>query len=175
MRKKGNKRKGATIAELCVVLAVISVISAMVVSFTVMISDKTKDSRKNVEVSNDLDRICTAFENFVEYYNSEDSVWSVDGDSLKVTMDGETYEATFDGEKKEFYARIGDGEPMRVYTTRVKTVEFDLLQKDGKSVFFCRVTYYAPTSGKSEEECVRVFARCPRSGTVVSDGTEVAP
>lgn len=62
MRRLVNRKKGATLAELCVVLAVITIISVVVVSFSVMVHQRVNISTDKLKAMEDI----TIVEHFIE-------------------------------------------------------------------------------------------------------------
>ena len=77
-------RRGVTLVELCIVLALISVVTVMVTSFTVLArSYAYKASRENgVRLS--LNAIEHAFDTWVSAFDDSDNEFSVEGSALKV-------------------------------------------------------------------------------------------
>ena len=77
-------RRGVTLVELCIVLALISVVTVMVTSFTVLTrSYAYKASRENgIRLS--LNAIEHAFDTWVSAFDDSDNEFSADGSSLKV-------------------------------------------------------------------------------------------
>ena len=54
MKMKNKQRRGATVAELMVVIAVLAIAATMVVSFSAMTSGTTKLANAKLEALNDI-------------------------------------------------------------------------------------------------------------------------
>ena len=67
--KKCEKR-GFTVAELCIVLAVISIVSTVVISFTAMVTQRSKISRAQLSALQDIELIETLVEAHIEDPNT---------------------------------------------------------------------------------------------------------
>ena len=83
-RRSFTARRGVTLVELCIVLALISVVTVMVTSFTVLArSYAYKASRENgIRLS--LNAIEHAFDTWVSAFDDSDNEFSVEGSSLSV-------------------------------------------------------------------------------------------
>ena len=71
MKMKNKQRRGATVAELMVVIAVLAIAATMVVSFSAMTSGTTKLANAKLEALNEIRLAESAIEGFIES-NSND-------------------------------------------------------------------------------------------------------
>ena len=91
-RRKRNTR-GVTLAELCIVMAVIAIVSTMVVSFTVLMQARTRVIAADRDTVSDLGTVESALDRFIRTYDSDeyaivqgDPIWASDNPVLS-TLD----------------------------------------------------------------------------------------
>lgn len=91
-RRKRNTR-GVTLAELCIVMAVIAIVSTMVVSFTVLMQARTRVIAADRDTVSDLGTVESALDRFIRTYDSDeytivqsDPIWTSDNPVLS-TLD----------------------------------------------------------------------------------------
>lgn len=91
-RRKRNTR-GVTLAELCIVMAVIAIVSTMVVSFTVLMQARTRVIAADRNTVSDLGTVESALDRFIRTYDSDeytivqdDPIWASDNPVLS-TLD----------------------------------------------------------------------------------------
>lgn len=87
--KKCEKR-GFTVAELCIVLAVISIVSTVVISFTAMVTQRSKISRAQLSALQDIELIETLVEAHIENGNNIDDIVLEENDGVKKIKIGES-------------------------------------------------------------------------------------
>lgn len=116
--KKCEKR-GFTVAELCIVLAVISIVSTVVISFTAMVTQRSKISRAQLSALQDIELIETLVEAHIESVsNTSDNqvtvFWNID--DKKLTVGNNTY--TFESVEKitDNHQQSDSGDVLYVYT-----------------------------------------------------------
>lgn len=87
-RRKRNTR-GVTLAELCIVMAVIAIVSTMVVSFTVLMQARTRVIAADRDTVSDLGTVESALDRFIRAYDSDeytivqsDPIWASDNPVL---------------------------------------------------------------------------------------------
>lgn len=93
-RRKRNTR-GVTLAELCIVMAVIAIVSTMVVSFTVLMQARTRVIAADRDTVSDLGTVESALDRFIRTYDSDeytivqsDPIWtSPENPASSTTLD----------------------------------------------------------------------------------------
>lgn len=75
-RRKRNTR-GVTLAELCIVMAVIAIVSTMVVSFTVLMQARTRVIAADRDTVSDLGTVESALDRFIRAYDSDEYTLSL--------------------------------------------------------------------------------------------------
>lgn len=71
MNRKKRTRRGVTLAELCVVMAVIAIVSTMVVSFTVLMQARTSLIAADRDTIADIGSVESALDTFIRKYDSD--------------------------------------------------------------------------------------------------------
>ncbi|MBQ6043824.1 MAG: prepilin-type N-terminal cleavage/methylation domain-containing protein [Clostridia bacterium] len=136
-------RRGVTLVELCIVLALISVVTVMVTSFTVLTrSYAYKASRENgIRLS--LNAIEHAFDTWVSAFDDVKNTFSAYGNTLSVTYDGETECLSFNNENKRFTCTPGKYElAIDFEVENVESVSFSIEGSNGSVCLIkCEVTY----------------------------------
>ena len=131
--KKCEKR-GFTVAELCIVLAVISIVSTVVISFTAMVTQRSKISRAQLSALQDIELIETLVEAHIESVsNTSDNqvtvFWNID--DKKLTVGNNTY--TFESVEEISFSTLTEN-TKKTENTETAT---DIL-------YICKVTYQIP-------------------------------
>lgn len=85
-RRKRNTR-GVTLAELCIVMAVIAIVSTMVVSFTVLMQARTRVIAADRDTVSDLGTVESALDRFIRAYDSDE--YAIVQSDLIITSDWE--------------------------------------------------------------------------------------
>ena len=188
LRKK--RRKGMGIAELAVVIAVISIVSLIVVSFTLMVSDKVRNSREKVNAMNDITVIESIVDTWITKNIEKDNklyflagfdaenkaIWASD---FIITEDREIlsfgnevnpdlYDFSFSSEKVLSCKIPNPDDGVQTITYQMDTVEsihFNVgNEKAGDIIFFCTITYKVATSNKNSVTHTYTFTINPRVG-----------
>ena len=184
LRKK--RRKGMGIAELAVVIAVISIVSLIVVSFTLMVSDKVRNSREKVNAMNDITVIESIVDTWITknieagnefYYFGEEivngSYWTTEFDLntpiiLASFSDNfekpDKYVFEFAKGTKQVTCKISDDQTITHQMDTVESIHFNVGKKEGDIIFFCTITYKVATSNKNSVTHTYTFTINPRVG-----------
>lgn len=160
-----NKRRGATLAEMCIVMAVISIVSMSVVSFITMTSGRSAASIGRLEAIDDLELVETVVD---KWFAKTTQPIKIDkgmvkvGDLAAIRVDNKTLSVDFQETGMEDY-------PLE----RVKALFFTCEESDTKDdvLYFCTVTYYLKNE---DEEQTYTFCINPRVGETITtqDPTE---
>lgn len=141
----GSKhRKGFTLSELCIVLALVAMVSTIVISFCLIMNKRSVISRARLDIVNEVNAVETLIEKWVDKMSEQGAVFGKAEDgSLVATVNNVDYGATFvNGELK---ASVPDSaNEMTFATTRIESMAFDLVSKDGDRMFFCTATALLP-------------------------------
>lgn len=162
MNRKKRTTRGVTLAELCVVMAVIAIVSTMVVSFTVLMQARTSLIAADRDTIADIGSVESALDRFIRTYDSDEYTLSVTSpeskDALTVSK-GENKVASLmipldpEGDTAEKIV-ITDpaGEITASYSLHMVTkLEFEIVSDSGNdsTLVICKVTY-TRTSGNGQ-------------------------
>lgn len=172
-RRKRNTR-GVTLAELCIVMAVIAIVSTMVVSFTVLMQARTRVIAADRDTVSDLGTVESALDRFIRSYDSDeysikqsDPIWASDNPVLS-TLD-QKYRSISVWKGEEFTAKLTlstdpDGKVNAIVITddkgnattslplhTVTKLEFEIVKEseNDSALVICTVTY-TRTSGSGQ-------------------------
>lgn len=105
-RRKRNTR-GVTLAELCIVMAVIAIVSTMVVSFTVLMQARTRVIAADRDTVSDLGTVESALDRFIRTYDSDE--YAIVQSDLISTADWEHLASSTTLDKYTSIAVLKDG------------------------------------------------------------------
>ena len=161
-----SRRKAVTLAEICIVLAVVSIVSTLVASFCLMANRRAIASSNRTNILGEVDAIEKIVESFVDGVLTENKTLASDGD----TLSADTYAVTFsDGEIR---ATIPDRDPVTLECTTVETIIFELLRhnyENEDTLVFCTVSCRVPSS--NGESKLETYVFCVNSR--LDEGLEV--
>ena len=157
------RKKGMSLAEICVVLAVISIAALMVSSFTVMVGARSAVSAAKLKVMEDTALAESLLDGWVHQMTGADAVIDVDSGTIYGVKDSVIYTVTL--EDGMLTAPLPEGKQMAVELTTVTAITVQRAQSDGDAIYFCTVTYPDPRGG--DEEQTYTFCINPRVGEKV--------
>lgn len=136
-----KSRRGVTMAELVVVLALVSVISVMVFSFIMLIQHRSRANAANDAVRQDREMIEAGVEAWVKKSVEDGATFTYSEGSVYATYNGVQKSLSFNGTDKKlrgFYHPASDMLEIRAQT--VTKITFYLMKSSGKNLLFCTVT-----------------------------------
>ncbi len=144
MIKKGSYKKGATLIELSVVLAVLSIISTMVISFTIFLSERTKTTVKVNNLMQDVVVIKTAVESWASDLSKSNAQFGVEEDySILVAVDSYGEKHQLAKTENNLSATLPNGETLSYKLSVVSELRFNVQSNGAQTLFRCRVFYSA--------------------------------
>ena len=161
MKKRSiRSRKAMTLAEICIVLAVIAIVSTVVASFCLFANHRAVASSNRMQILNEV----SAIEKIVEQFVDANANITVEDGALTA----ENSKISFvDG---ALIATIREGsDPIKLDCETVESISFDLMTKSADSLVFCRVSCKIPLANGESKSETHVF--CVNSRL----GEEVAP
>ncbi|MBR2902953.1 MAG: hypothetical protein IKC38_07100 [Clostridia bacterium] len=138
-RRERTNRRGSTIAELTIVLAVVTIVASLVVSFTLLITNRSMISNCKLQMMEDSNIVTSALNYWLGYMEEKEVPVLASEGGLVATINEETC-AIF----------IQDG--LLVLNTPEKNLRYDLgtmdcmeihmeTKPDGDTIYFCMVYY----------------------------------
>ena len=152
MKNKNRGRRGMTVSELMVVLAVLTIVIVMVVSFSTMVGSTSKLAKAKLDALNDIRLAESVIEGFIE--ENGNSLDHLDHTSLGNENNRAKFES--DGNLHIYY-----GDPNRqnlsLKLENVKSITFDTIGETDK-IYYCTITYEIGGSDFNYTFCVNPYA-----------------
>lgn len=191
-----KSRRGMTLAEIMVALAMVSIMIVMVVSFVQLMSERTRVNAENLAIQQELRQIESGVEGWMNAMTKVGAKYEGEGETVLPTepeegeegetvygklyahVDGETkYELSFSNQvlKGELEKAGGESEGrfIAIRTEMVSGIFFDLESKDtdgdgtdDEYLLFCIVTV-----GEADAEETYRFCVNPREGEQIGGGS----
>ena len=161
MKKHVSFKKGITLTEICVVLAVVAIVSVMVISFSSLVAGSSGSSKQNLNITEDIILVEYLTKNWLNSSTTNDTITKTENGLLK---EGTNYELKF--ENKTFTYKLGENKQCHKLDY-IKNIEFSIVEKNNDALYFCKITYLAPKSGNKKTEKTYTFCVNPFVGEVV--------
>ena len=176
MNRKKRTTRGVTLAELCIVMAVIAIVSTMVVSFTVLMQARTSLIAADRDTIADIGSVESALDTFIRKYDSDQYTLKIDKYSVGETVVSNTLDEYYalqvltsdDTVVAKLMLGFDTDEQMRTSVDSVKitdgktvtsslplhmvtNLEFEIVSDSGNdsTLVICKVTY-TRTSGSEQ-------------------------
>ena len=166
-----NYRKGVTLAEMCIVLAVVAIVSLSVASFATMAGGRGTAAATKLDAMGDLEIVEAIVEswileaakdpkNEIAVVNNREITVSIDGAKKgSIVRSGQTLHISFPGETGAIIYQL----------KTMKDIAFAAVQNEEKTstIYYCTVTYQY-RNGIVTKEQTYTFCVYPRVGEIVS-------
>jgi len=165
-RNKSN-RKGMSISEMCVVLAVVAIAALAVVSFTTMVSARSMASAIKLQALDSVTRtriVVEQWANAMERNNAEEFTVAPDGTALTAKIGGQEYTVTMS--REHIAAQMPDGNELSLSVEQIEALEFDVMARAEDTLVFCTVTYRASKSAADNRSIT--FCINPHAGEILA-------
>lgn len=168
---KKNNRKGVTLAEICIVLAVVAIVSLSVASFATMAGGRGTSAATKLDAMGDLEIVEAVVESWILEatkdpenkiivdQDSDIAVIDKDGKSLgSIMRSGHTLHISFPGENGAVIYQL----------KTMKDIVFAAEQNEAETsaIYYCTVTYQY-RNGIVTKEQTYTFCIYPRVGEIV--------
>ena len=164
----GNK--GSSLAEMCVVLAVVSIVALVVVSFTTMVSARGTVSAAKLKMMEDRQLTKIVLESWLNQLTEENAVITADESGLSAAIDGEVFSVAL--EENRIVAAVPNAEPLVCPINILTGLTFDLMaNSNGDAIYFCTADYVLPNPSGGVIQRSFTFALNPHIGDVYGEVT----
>lgn len=172
-RRSAEQRKGFTLSEICIALALVAIVSTIVTSFCLVMHRRSVISRARLDIVNELSIVETFVEKWVEEMSYMGATFQ-DNDgtliaNIRVGGTDNYYTATFSN--GVLNGTVPDGETMTYTTTRIASVAFDFETQNDDTIFFCTVNALLPQANGEEKVEEYTFCINSRIGESFEEGT----
>lgn len=153
MKVLSNRKKGMSLAEIVVVLAVVAIVSTIVVSFSIMVDNKTRVSNAKVDAVSDIRVVESVIDGWVYRHTLDGGKFVIDDGNISCTVGGEVYKLSFDSEDGYLLGELpnndeGEEEKLWFYTKCIESISFEMFHKntddnvDEDVLIMCTINYY---------------------------------
>ncbi len=171
-----RRKRGSTLTELVIVMAVVEIMSIMVVSFTLICNSWVTIGAARYQTIQDSGTLSRAFRDFVAANDSSSYTFAISEDSHElIVMEGSVpvNRMVFDEEAKTLTFTLG-GEPAVYEIDEIDDVTFSTYENPTKMIY-ATVDYTYMTPGKKVQEQHKsykmvVSLRSARLGTAEAPG-----
>ena len=137
-------KKGMSLAEIVVVLAVVAIVSTIVVSFSIMVDAKTKSSNSKVDAVADIRVVENIVEGWVYRHSLNDAKFSIADGNISCVDKDVTYNFRF-ADNRVIGELVGS-EKLWFDTKSIESISFEMFEKnevDNKDLLIiCTINYY---------------------------------
>lgn len=147
-----KSRRGMTLAEIMVALGMVAIMIVMVVSFVLLLSNRTQNNNALQSIQQDRQHIQAGVENWMDAVAGQPL--ACDGNT--VTADGKTLQFAHG----QLTGQLGDT-TIRFRAETVERMEFTLYRNDADYLLLCTVT---ARNAATEETLTYTFCVNPRLG-----------
>lgn len=174
VKRTVKNKKGATLAELCVVMALLAVVVALSVTFTTLMSRRVNQALTKDRVLDDLYNTELAIKNWIMTYDNADNYFKIENDSATLTAycgkgtkdnknDDVKLSSVYLSEDKTLIKRDNVSD---VSVKAIVAVSFSFsTASDGKRMLYCYIYYLNPGDDTPEEIKYTFVTRA--QGTVI--------
>lgn len=165
--KRKQKKAGISIAEMCVVLAVLAIAGAVVVSFTAMVSARSNASTTKLKAAEELDMSQAILESWVDRMLALDASITADNTGLTATVGTDTYRVM--REEESLIAQLPGDMQLICPAEVLEGFRFEMLGRpNGNPLVFCTVQYTVNNPAGEDLVVEDTFTVLSRVGEVVS-------
>ena len=153
-----NLRRGATLTELMVVIAVIAIVAVMVVSFSAMVSGGREMAQAKLDALQDIRLAESVIENFIEENANNGYIVSVEDGGKHLF--GSVGKLVFYEEINSLFIHYNDDskQPLTIKLESVTGITFTEHGTDDK-IYYCTITYdIGGTNNERYTFCVNPYA-----------------
>ena len=165
--KQKQKRAGMSVAELCVVLAVLSIVGTLVVSFSAMVNARASASATKLNAAEDLKMSQTILQSWADRMTALDAQFTAGEAGLSAIAGGEIYPVTL--EDDVLRAAIPEGQQLACPITTAEEFRFQQMTRaDGNPLIFCTLVYSVKNPAGAPFVMEETFTILSRVGEAVS-------
>ena len=171
--KEKKKRFGVSIAEITVVLALISIVSLSIVSFTTMLSAHSSSIATKLKVEEDIEACNTVIKNWVDIILRDYSAdITITDNTLCANIDSNNYKIIL--EDNTLTAEFPDRQNLTLEISKLTSLHFEKFETEKDELYLCTATYKLPRISQEEVTKEIKFFINSHIGDVFSDSAEVA-
>lgn len=152
-----RSKKGFTLAELTVALLMVTLITGMVITFTVLINAHTKKSSQTLDLQQELEMADMMVRHWVAYFDTAEYGFEMEGNSIRAYLkEDPTKNYTVWLEDGKLHASYPDGVPRYTAIGHIQSVAFLMVNEEGMGdlemkgeLIRCDFTYIVPSANEN--------------------------
>ena len=153
MTERKKKKKGFTLTELVIVLLVVSIMTGMVISFTVLMSGYARQSNNRLAIAEEIQHAELVVRHWISSFDREDCDIFVSGmkkiyahESVDLNTRYTISIAEDEEENRRIEASYPDGKPRYAILDYIYGVEFHEMKDadTGRTLIYCTFVYLVP-------------------------------
>lgn len=156
---KNTLKKGVTLAELVVIIAVLSIISTMVVSFVIMTGESVSSSKQKADALNDLAIVESMMESWLD---TELKDLDVIDSKIDLNLTNGSNQLSYDKDTQQLTINKNDT-PSTYQTEQIKSIQIIIKELNTKKLAICYITYELAITNKTTKEYTYTFTVYPYS------------
>jgi competence protein ComGC len=160
-------KKGSSLAEMCVVLAVVSIVALTVVSFTTMVSARSSVSAAKLKMMEDRQLTKIILESWLNRAVQAEAVVTVDANGNISASLPEGEPCTVLLEEDRIVAPVPGGDPLSCPINTLTSLAFtQMSHENGDAIYFCTAAYELPNPAGGVIQRTFTFTLNPHIGDV---------
>ena len=161
-----KRRAGVSIAEMCIVLAILAIVGTLVVSFSLMVSGRASAGADKLNGADDLERSQVILEAWVDRMVGLGAQFTADETGLSATVGGQTYQVAL--QEGALLAPLPDGQTLSCPLSATKGLRFSqMTQAQGNPLIFCTIVCSVTSASGNENLTANTFTVFSRVGETV--------
>lgn len=157
MKMKNKGKRGFTLTELVVVIAVLAIISTMVVSFSVMVNGSQRLAKAKVEALGDIRLAESVIENFINDASDSNNTNCYRSETMLANIEGDTL--TFENGALNINKTGGENSTVNFEHITNITFSYHSTKENGAdTIYYCKITYIVGDHEYDYTFCVNPYA-----------------
>lgn len=162
-----KRRAGVSIAEMCIVLAILAIVGTLVVSFSLMVSARASAGADKLNGAEDLQVSQAILDAWVDRMIGLGAQFAADETGLSATVDGQTYQVVL--QEGALIAPLPDGQALSCPISTAEAFRFSqMTQTSGNPLIFCTIVCSVNTTSGHKTLTENTFTIYSRVGEVVA-------
>ena len=173
-----KNRKGSSIAELYIIIAVVAIAAVVVISFSMMVGLRSSVAQARTNALSDIRVIQSICATWCDQFTELDATFSSDGNAVYADWEGDSYILSLS--RNILSAVMPDGSVQTFECSEGTTLAVSLLTEGNNTLFVFTVSYHVPLGNGGTDTETFTFCRDPHAGETIpipttEPTTEAAP
>lgn len=157
MKIKNKGRRGATLTELIVVVAVLSIVAVMVVSFSTMVGGSQRLAKAKVDALSDIRVAESVVENFINDASDINNTNCYRSETMLANIEGDTL--TFENGALNINKTGGENSTVNFeHITNITFSYHSTAENGADTIYYCKIAYVIGELNYEYTFCVNPYA-----------------